>query len=79
MLKKNLLSKVSKNYGHCVIGRDLRHPEDENNAGCITPSTVVKRLEGKVPSSIEHRCMRSLSGALQGAARGGTHPQQGTR
>ena len=31
------------------------------NAGCITPSTVVKRLEGKVPSCIVHRCMRSLS------------------
>jgi transposase len=31
------------------------------SAGCITPSTVVKRLEGKVPSSIVHRCMRSLS------------------
>ena len=31
------------------------------NSGCITPSTVVKRLEGKVPSSIVYRCMRSLS------------------
>ena len=31
------------------------------SSGCITPTAVVKRLEGKVPSDIVHWCMRSVT------------------